>query len=111
MNSIPDPKSAYVRQVLELYLSFSETPARYSRIDRRLAEEFYDRRFEIEQVESAMYLAIGRRLMRDQTAPKLGPIRSLHYFLPVIEEVRSVPLSLEYRNYLRQKVESLHRPG
>jgi len=44
--------------------------------------------------------------MRSPQAPKLGPIRSLHYFAPVIEEVRSNPLPESYLEYLRQKLEA-----
>src|SRR5262249_49021544 len=47
----------------------AETPARYSRIDRRLAEDLYHKQIAFEDVETAMYLAIARRLMRDENAP------------------------------------------
>jgi hypothetical protein len=104
MNSLPLSKPEYLEQVLNLYTGLAETPARYSRIDRRLAEDLYHKQIALEDVETAMYLAIARRLMRDENAPPLGPIRSLHYFLPLIEEVRSTPLSPEYRKYLRGKV-------
>jgi len=104
MNSPPLSKLDYMEQVLKLYIGLAETPARYSRVDRRLAEDLYQKQIAFEDVETAMYLAIARRLIRDENGPKLGPIRSLHYFLPLIEEVRSTPLSPEYRKYLRGKV-------
>jgi len=104
MSSPPLSKLDYLEQVLKLYTGFAETPARYSRIDRRLVEDLYQKQIAFEDVETAIYLAIARRLMRDENAPKLGPIRPLHYFLPLIEEVRSAPLSPEYRKYLRGKV-------
>lgn len=100
-------KTEYANRVLALYLGLAQTPARASRIDRRLAEELFDKQIPIEQIEAAMYLAVGRRLLRDQDAPALGPIRSLHYFLPVLEEINRTPLSPDYRNYLRAKVEKL----
>src|SRR5215510_11377905 len=59
---------------------------------------------EIEEVEAAMILASARRLLRSHDAPRLGPIRSLHYFLPVIEDIRSVPVSADYIQYLRGKL-------
>ena len=34
----------------------------------------------------------------------LGPIRSLHYFLPVIEELLATPVPQAYVTYLRSKV-------
>jgi hypothetical protein len=97
-------REEYVSRVLSLYLGLAETPARSSRLDRRLAEELYEKRIELEEVEAAMILASARRLLRSADAPILGPIRSLHYFLPVIEEVRSVPVSADYIEYLRGKL-------
>jgi hypothetical protein len=97
-------REEYVLRVLSFYLGLAETPARSSRLDRRLAEELYEKQIEIEEVEAAMILTSARRLLRSPDAPRLGPIRSLHYFLPVIDEVRSVPVSAEYIQYLRGKL-------
>ena len=97
-------RQAYVERVLELYRQAPETPARSSRCDRRLAEEFYERKVKVEQVEAAILLATGRRLLRSPQAPKLGPIRSLHYFASVIEEIKSAPVSESYLEYLRRKL-------
>jgi len=97
-------RQEYVSRVLDLYLGLAETPTRSSRLDRRLAEELYEKRIELEEIESAMILASARRLLRSADAPILGPIRSLHYFLPVIDEVRGVPVSSDYIEYLRGKL-------
>jgi hypothetical protein len=94
----------YVSRVLSLYLGLAETPARWSRMDRRLAKELYEKQIRLEEVEWAMILASARRLLRSADAPKLGPIRSLHYFLPVIDEIRSVPVSADYIQYLRGRL-------
>jgi hypothetical protein len=67
-------RQAYVERVLELYRKAPETPARSSRLDRRLAEEFYEQQVKIEEVEAAILLATARRLLRNSQAPKLGPI-------------------------------------
>jgi len=100
-------RQAYVERVLELYRQAPETPARSSRLDRRLAEEFYERQVKIEEVEAAILLATARRLLRNSQAPKLGPIRSLHYFAAVIEEIKSAPVSESYLEYLRQKLAAI----
>ncbi len=60
-------------------------------------------------VVAAILLATARRLLRSPEATKLGPIRSLHYFAPVIEEVRSNPLSESYLEYLRRKLAAHQR--
>lgn len=97
-------REEYVSRVLRLYLGLAETPARWSRMDRRLADELYEKQIKLEEIEAAMILASARRLLRSADAPILGPIRSLHYFLPVIEEVRSMPVSADYIQYLRGKL-------
>ena len=55
--------------------------------------------------ENAFVLAATRRLMRPADAPPLATIRSLAYFLPVIEEVLGLQVSPDYFRYLRQKLE------
>jgi hypothetical protein len=45
--------------------------------------------------------------MRPADAPPLGAIRSLAYFLPVIEEVLSLRVSADYFRYLRHKLERI----
>lgn len=99
----PD-KSVYVQQVLARYLALPHTPARYSRLDRQLAEQLWTRGVRVQDLEAAMLLATGRRLLRSPQMPPLGPIRSLHYFLPVLEEVTRQPLPESYLHYLRRKV-------
>ena len=47
------------------------------------------------------------RLTREPQAPPLQPIRSLRYFVPVIEEVLSLPLPDNYLSYLKLKMRSL----
>jgi hypothetical protein len=44
-------------------------------------------------------------MMRPADAPPLGSIRSLAYFLPVIEEVLGLRVSPDYFQYLRHKLE------
>jgi hypothetical protein len=111
MKQEPISKSQYVARVLNLYLKLAETPTKYSRIDKRLAEELYDKQIALEELEAAMILATGRRLMRSADAPRLGPIRSLHYFLPLIEEIRKAPISEGYIKYLRHRLATLEQRG
>lgn len=94
----------YVETVLDLYLALPETPARVSRLDRTLALRLFQREVPSSTIEAAFLLASARRLCRPADAPPLGPIRSLHYFLPVIEELTHQPLPSGYLHYLRQKL-------
>lgn len=95
----------FVSRVLALYLGLPDVAARRpSRIDRTLAATLFQRGITLEQIEAAMLLA---RLRRAARSPTLPPIRSLHYFIPVIDEITSVPLSPEWLAYLRRKSTNL----
>ena len=45
--------------------------------------------------------------MRQADAPPLGTIRSLAYFIPVIEEVIAMRVSPAYFQYVRSKLERI----
>lgn len=102
----PDTEALYVARILTLYLSLPATPARTSRHDRQLAQHWYAQPLAWEVIEGALLLATARRSLRDPALPLLGPIRSLHYFLPVLAEVTTTPLAPEYVQYLRRKLAS-----
>ena len=95
----------YVRRVLEAYRKTPGTMGSIRRTDRALAVQLYQRGISASVIENALVLAAARRLMRPANAPPLATIRSLAYFLPVIEEVLSLRVSPEYFQYLRQKLE------
>jgi hypothetical protein len=97
----------YQSEVLKVYLKMPETPARAGPQDRKRAQELYARQIKLATVESALLLASLRRLGRPADWPPLPPIRSLAYFLPVIEELLENPISDDYREYLKRKVQLL----
>jgi hypothetical protein len=97
----------YIRRVLEAYRKTPGTMGTVRRPDRVVALQLYQRGISVSVIENAFLLAATRRLMRPADAPPLGAIRSLAYFLPVIEEVLSLRVSPEYFQYLRHKLERL----
>lgn len=103
-----DAPNLYVTTVLDLYLGLPETPSRVNRTDRKLALDLYQRGVPRSNIEAALLLASVRRICRQPDAHPLGPIRSLHYFLPVIEEIIHHPLPNGYLHYLRHKL-ATHR--
>jgi len=91
-----------VQRLLDLYCGLPHTAARRpSGADRRLANQLCDQAISFDLIEAALLLAIARRNRRDPQAPPLPPIRSLAYFLPVVEELRLHPLDPDYLRYLR----------
>jgi len=97
----------YVRQVLEAYRKTPGTMGTVRRPDRVLATQLFQRGVPVTVIENAFVLAATRRLMHSADAPPPGSIRSMAYFLPVIEEVRELRVSPDYFQYLRHKLQRI----
>jgi len=106
----PANQDEYIRQILDAYRKTPGTMGTVRRPDRLLAAQLYQRGAPLTVVENAFVLAAARRLIRPAASPPLGTIRSLAYFLPVIDEVLSLHVSPDYFRYLRQKVELATQP-
>jgi len=100
----------YVRKVLDAYRNTPGTCGHLRRPDRLVAIQLYQRGVPLHKVENALVLAAVRRLIRPANAPPLTTVRSLAYFLPVIEEVLETEVGDEYYQYARQKLQRL-RPS
>ena|ERR1041384_3673475 len=100
-------QEVYISQLLEAYRKTPGTAGVIRRPDRLLAAQLYQRGVPLPAVENAFILAAGRRLARPADALPLGTIRSLAYFVPVIEEVLSRPISPSYYEHIRRKIERL----
>jgi hypothetical protein len=94
----------YVRQVLEAYRKTPGTMGTVRRPDRMLAAQLYQRGVALSVIENALVLATVRRQIRPANTPPLATVRSLAYFLPVIEEVLDLKVSPGYFQYLRHKL-------
>src|SRR5208337_325100 len=98
----PIGREEYIHQVLRAYRQTPGTTGTIRSPDRLLAAQLYARGVPLRAVENALVLAASRRLLRPTQAPPLSTIRSLAYFLPVIDEVLELPISPDYFRYLRQ---------
>ena len=94
----------YVRRLVDAYRTTPGTSGHVRLADRLLAEQLYDQGVPLTAVENALVLATARRLLRPDGAPPLNPVRSLHYFRAVIDEVMLQSLSGDYYHYLRGKI-------
>lgn len=98
---------SYTSAVLAGYLELPDTPSRSRLNDRLLAGQLYQRQIPLQTVQHAFLLATARRHLRLPDAPPLQPIRSLYYFLPLIEELLQAPLPNGYDLYLKRKLATL----
>ena len=102
-----DPEQTYVRRVLDLYRTTPGTLGRVRAADRRLAAKLYEHHISVEIVQAALLMAVARRTYRPLDAEPLPPIASLHYFIPVIDELRRSPPPNDYLHHLRTRLEQL----
>ena len=107
MGENPSSRADYIDKVLSAYRRTPGTAGTIRRPDRLLAAQLHERGVPLMAVENALVLAASRRMIRPAGSPPLGTIRSLAYFIPVIEEVLSLSVSPGYFQHLRQKIERL----
>jgi len=93
-----------MRKVLDAYRITPGTTGNIRRPDRLLAAQLHQRGVPLRAVENALLLAVSRRLLHSPEAPPLGTIRSLAYFVPVIEEVLEIKVGQDYFEYLRYRL-------
>src|ERR1039458_7691011 len=107
MDQQSSDREDYVRKILEVYRNTPGTCGKPRRPDRLLALQLYQRGIPAKKVEDALVLAAVRRMIRPADAPPMATVRSLAYFLPVIEEVLETEVGEEYFQYARQKLQRL----
>jgi hypothetical protein len=100
-------KKDYVRRILQAYRRTPGITGVVRLNDRLLAADLYDRGVPAVIVENALLLAASRRIFRPPHAGALQPIRSLHYLIPVIDEVCKLHITQDYFRYLRFRLDRL----
>ena len=102
-------KKDYIRKVLDAYRRTPGTTGAVRRNDRLLAAALYDRGVSVTAVENALLLAASRRIFRPPGKVPLQPIRSLHYLLPLIDEVLQLRISQDYFRYLQFHIDRVQQ--
>jgi hypothetical protein len=101
---VTDAGRIYLEAVLDRYLWLPGTPKRTRRNDRRLARTLYERGVPLAVVRAALVLGAARRAFRGESGSPLPPIRTLHFFLPIVEELLEQPVDTGYAEYLESKL-------
>jgi hypothetical protein len=99
-------RQRYAEDVLARYRQTPGTLGHVRPEDRRLARWLWGRNVPLAVVEAAFILAAARRTFRPLNASPLDPIRSLHYFLGLIEELTQGRVDPSYLEHLRHKLQS-----
>lgn len=100
-----------MRQVLDRYRCTPCTVGVVRSADRRLAATLWERGVPLERVETALLLAAARRNARPRDLPPLPPVRSLHYFLPVVDELSATPALADYKRHLTDTLDPQSQAG
>lgn len=93
----------YLHRLLDSYRRLPGTLGRVLRVDRRTALALYRRRIDLDVIHHAFILGTARRTFATYPASSV-PIRTLRYFLPLIDEVLDSPPDPEYLGYLRLRL-------
>ena len=100
-----DPAAAYVASVRRAFLQPSCVQGCFNSTDECLARHWHSSGVPLETARKAILLGCARKSIALLEKPTGLPIRSLHYFQPLLEEVRaSTPQTYppEYWQHLRQ---------
>lgn len=108
MPDIPLSREQYVHRVLETYQRTPGTSGQVRPSDRQLALELQQRGIPLRTVENAFLLTAARRIFRPAEAPPLTTVRSLAYFVPVIQELLATTIDENYFEYLSRKLEPFY---
>jgi hypothetical protein len=98
------PDTPYLRSVLELYCRLPHTPDRPRPDDRFVVRRLELQQHPVQRVQAALLLGTVRRLFRVDDSDPLMPIRSIRFFLPIVDELRVTGLDPGYIDYLARKI-------
>ena len=102
-------ESQYVDQVARLLLDAPGVQCSFSPADRQLAARLYRQGLSLRQIEQALLLGCARKHVAWLNGHTGGPITSLSYFEPLIQEVQKQPVSDHYWDYLKSRLKTLRQ--
>jgi hypothetical protein len=102
-----NPQQAFVEQVKRLFLNLVPDVAAFSSADHRLACRWFNQQIPLPLLEKAFLLGSARKQVTRINRKDDTPIRSLHYFQPLLEEARQLEVGESYWNHLRRQLQRL----
>lgn len=81
----------YVDEVIRLYRATPTVLGHVRPADRLLARRLFDQRIPLYVIRNALVLGAARRVLHNGFSSPMPPVRSLHYFLPLVREILDRP--------------------
>jgi hypothetical protein len=88
---VSDACARYVDEVIRLYRATPTVLGHVRRVDRLLARRLHEQQVPLQVVRDAFILGAARRVLHNGFSSPMPPVRSLHYFVPLIREVLDRP--------------------
>lgn len=104
-------RAAYVARVRQLFLKPHCVAGRFGAADRRLAADWQRAGVPLEDVRRAILLGSVRKALTLLDHPSQQPIRSLHYFERLLEEVREESFPPGYWQHLECNLKRCEQHG
>ena len=94
----------YVADVIRLYRATPTVVGHVRHADRALARRFYDQGVPLYVVRDALLIGAARRVLHNGFSTPMPPVRSLHYFVPLVREVLDRPPGYREIEHLAQQL-------
>lgn len=102
----PTQRLRYIREVLRLYVRTPTVLGRVRNADRILAGRLYDQGVPLYAIANAFIIGAARRVLHNGFSTPMPPVRSMHYFVPVLREVLDRPPGYREIQLLQEKLAS-----
>src|SRR5262249_49067193 len=96
----------YVAAIRRSFLSLGCTRGTFSAADEETARMLKEQGIPLEIVHDALLVGAGRKYVSWLNGGSKDVIGSLKYFISIVDEVRQKRISLDYRNYIEERVKS-----
>jgi hypothetical protein len=98
-----------VDRVRRLLAERSCVAASFSTADEILARKWLENGVSVQRIEQAILLGCARKYVAWRNHRDSTPIRSLHYFEPVLEEIDRLEISSDYWTYVRSRMRRMEQ--
>ena len=99
-----DLKNKYMREILRLYIATPTVAGPVRNADRIYAENLFRQRVPLYAIANAFIVGAARRILHNGYTSPMPPVRSLHYFRNIIQEMLDRPPGYREIAILKKKL-------